>query len=152
MAQPQRVILLAAQRCADDWAESEESSGEEPPPARRARLVGEAIRNSNQGPRHPLTGNLPETQSRPPPPSTDSRVWFSRATYFHRTQSAPWSPRVTFASSQEVCYTMAGMARGISLVLCFLPKGHPEEVKYLSQSCSRWDFALRLAVQKLLGM
>ena len=78
---------------------------------------------------------------------------------YSRTPNAPWQrdpfphePRENppWVMSSE-CYAMAGMARGLTLMLLCTRGEGTEDVEALSGTCTRWQFALALAVQRLLG-
>ena len=68
---------------------------------------------------------------------------------YRRTPNAPWQ-RTPFQHGEEV-YAMAGMARALTLVLCCTPRGRTEDVEALAVTCTRWQFALALGVERLLG-
>ena len=67
-----------------------------------------------------------------------------------RTPRAPWQLQ-DFAGVSHELYTMAAMARALTLTLVCAPRGSTSEVHALSCTCTRWQMALCLAIQRLLA-
>ena len=70
--------------------------------------------------------------------------------HYRRATMALWQA-LPFADVQAECYAMAAMSRALTLALCCMERGDTNDVRALAATCTRWDFALRLSIHRLLG-